>query len=68
MEKLLLNEEIIDIVKRETVLAMRYFAVVNFACLPCDEFAEKKSWYAYFRNIDSEMLYGYRSYNAQWRT
>lgn len=43
-----------------TALAMKYFAVVNFVCLPCDEFAEKKTWYAYFRNIDleGEVLYG----------
>ena len=45
-----------------TALAMKYFAVVNFVCLPADEFAEKKSWYAYFRNIDleGEVLYGAR--------
>lgn len=43
-----------------TVLAMKYFAVVNFVCLPSDEFAEKKSWYPYFRSIDreGEVLYG----------
>ena len=43
-----------------TNLAMKYFAVVNFVCLPADEFADKKSWYAYFRNIDleGETLYG----------
>ena len=43
-----------------TELAMRYFAVVNFVCLPYEEFAEKKTWYAYFRNIekDGEVLYG----------
>ena len=43
-----------------TTLAMEYFAIVNFVCLPYDEFAEKKTWYAYFRNIDreGEVLYG----------
>lgn len=43
-----------------TTFAMKYFAVVNFVCLPCDEFLEKKKWYAYFRNIDmeGEVLYG----------
>ena len=43
-----------------TVLAMKYFAIVNFVCLPYDEFSEKKMWYAYFRNIDmeGEILYG----------
>lgn len=51
------SEELADIA---TALAMKYFAVVNFVCLPADEFAEKKSWYAYFRNIDleGEILYG----------
>ena len=42
-----------------TALAMKYFVIVNFVCLPCDEFLEKKTWYAYFRNIDleGEVLY-----------
>lgn len=35
-------------------LAMKYFAIVNFVCLPYDEFTEKKTWYDYFRNIDLE--------------
>lgn len=41
-------------------LAMEYFAVVNFVCLPYAEFMQKKSWYLYFRNIESEgeVLYG----------
>lgn len=43
-----------------TTLAMKYFAVVNFVCLPSDEYSEKKAWYGYFRNIDveGEVLYG----------
>lgn len=43
-----------------TTIAMNYFAVVNFVCLPYDEFVEKKSWYAYFKNIETEgvVLYG----------
>lgn len=43
-----------------TELAMRYFAVVNFVCLPYEEFQEKKVWYAYFQNIatEGEVLYG----------
>lgn len=43
-----------------TTLAMKYFAIVNFVCLPYDEFVEMKTWYAYFRNIDreGEVLYG----------
>lgn len=51
------NDKIADI---STRLAMKYFAVVNFVCLPYSEFIKKKSWYSYFRNIDSEgeVLYG----------
>lgn len=43
-----------------TQLAMKYFAVVNFVCLPQDEFLEKKEWYGYFQNIEreGEVLYG----------
>lgn len=43
-----------------TELAMKYFAVVNFVCLPYQEFAEKRTWYAYFHNIETEgvVLYG----------
>ena len=51
------DEELANIA---TNLAMKYFAIVNFVCLPYDEFTEKKTWYAYFRNIDleGEVLYG----------
>lgn len=43
-----------------TELAMKYFAVVNFVCLPYEEFTDRKSWYGYFRSIDreGEVLYG----------
>ena len=43
-----------------TELAMKYFAVVNFVCLPYEEYAVKNKWYAYFRNIreEVEILYG----------
>ena len=43
-----------------TELAMKYFVVVNFVCLPEDEFTKKKTWYAFFKNIDleGELLYG----------
>lgn len=43
-----------------TKLAMEYFAIVNFVCLPYQEFMEKKNWYAFFRNIEreGEVLYG----------
>ena len=44
-----------------TKLAMKYFAIVNFVCIPYDEFVEKKSWYPYFQNIsvEGEVLYEY---------
>ncbi len=43
-----------------TKLAMKYFAVVNFVSLPYGEFAEKRTWYSHFKNIDmeGEALYG----------
>ena len=43
-----------------TQLAMKYFAIVNFVCIPYEEFLSKKEWYAYFRNIEmeGEVLYG----------
>ncbi|MDE5700051.1 MAG: nucleotidyltransferase domain-containing protein [Lachnospiraceae bacterium] len=43
-----------------TKLAMNYFVIVNFVCLPIREFEERKEWYPYFRNIDreGELLYG----------
>lgn len=37
-----------------TKLAMKYFVVVNFACLPFDDFTAKKTWYGFYRNIDSD--------------
>lgn len=43
-----------DLAAIATELAMKYFAIVNFVCLPYSEFAEKKSWYAYFKNIENE--------------
>lgn len=51
------NEKIAEISMQ---MAMKYFAVVNFVCLPYAEFMKKKSWYFYFQNIDSEgeVLYG----------
>lgn len=46
--------------KVATELALRYFAVVNFVCLPKAEYDEKKAWYPYFKSIDHEgvKLYG----------
>ena len=41
---------------------MKYFAVVNFVCLPYEEYIDKNDWYDYFRNIKQEgrVLYGWR--------
>ena len=35
-------------------------AVVNFVCLPYEEYIDKNDWYDYFRNIKQEgrVLYG----------
>ena len=43
-----------------TELAMKYFAVVNFVCLPYDEYILKNEWYDYFHSIkeEGEVLYG----------
>ncbi|MBO5352789.1 MAG: nucleotidyltransferase domain-containing protein [Lachnospiraceae bacterium] len=43
-----------------TELAMKHFTIVNFVCLPYEEFEEKKTWYPYFINIaaEGEVLYG----------
>ncbi|MDY3251151.1 MAG: nucleotidyltransferase domain-containing protein [Candidatus Choladocola sp.] len=43
-----------------TELAMEYFVVVNFVCLPYEEYITKNNWYEYFRNIrdEGERLYG----------
>lgn len=51
------NAKLADIA---TELAMKYFAVVNFVCLPHLEYEEKKTWYPYFMNIENEgeVLYG----------
>lgn len=37
-----------------TEFAIKYFAIVNFVCLPYKEFVEKKGWYGYFNCIENE--------------
>lgn len=37
-----------------TDIAMKYLQVVNFVCLPYDEFIEKKEWYPFYSNIEKE--------------
>ena len=45
------DEKLVEIA---TELAMKHFAIVNFVCLPYEEFQEKKTWYPYFRSIATE--------------
>ena len=42
-----------------TRIALETFAIVNYVCLPYQEFEDKKSWYPYFMNIckDGVLLY-----------
>lgn len=49
-----------DLATIATEIAMKHFAIVNFVCLPYEEFEEKKTWYPYFMNIatEGEVLYG----------
>ncbi|EET62548.1 hypothetical protein BRYFOR_05583 [Marvinbryantia formatexigens DSM 14469] len=35
-------------------MAMKYFAIINFVCIPYAEYMSKKSWYLYFKNISKE--------------
>ncbi|MBQ8165421.1 MAG: nucleotidyltransferase domain-containing protein [Lachnospiraceae bacterium] len=37
-----------------TEFAMKYFAVVNFLCIPENEYLERKSWYSLYKNISTE--------------
>ena len=43
-----------------TDIAMKTDTIVEYVCIPENEFYQKKSWYAYFRNIESEgrVIYG----------
>ena len=51
------DDKLMDVV---TDIAMDTGAIVQYVCIPEDEFEEKKSWYGYFRNINREgiVLYG----------
>lgn len=48
-----------DLDELATRIGMETFAVVNYVCLPYQEFEEKKGWYPYFMNIerDGVLLY-----------
>ena len=51
------SESLADI---STKFAMKYFAIVNFVCIPYEEYNQKKSWYLYYKNIsrDGVILHG----------
>lgn len=51
------DNELMDAV---TDIAMNSEAVVEYICLPMDEYNDKKGWYSYFKNIENEgkVLYG----------
>ena len=43
-----------------TDIAMNSDAIVEYICLPIDEYNSKKNWYGYFKNIekDGKVIYG----------
>ena len=43
-----------------TNIAMDTNIIVEYTCIPENEFMEKKAWYAYFKNIEKEgrVIYG----------
>ncbi|MBR1642143.1 MAG: nucleotidyltransferase domain-containing protein [Butyrivibrio sp.] len=43
-----------------TEIAMHSDAIVEYICLPIDEFNQKKDWYGYFQSIQNEgiVIYG----------
>lgn len=51
------DDDLMDVV---TDIAMESNVIVEYICLPIDEYNEKKSWYRYFKNIenDGKVLYG----------
>lgn len=51
------DDSLMDIV---TDIALKTNAIVEYICIPEQEFSEKKAWYSYFKNIDSEgrLIYG----------
>ena len=51
------DSDLMDIV---TEIAMQSDAIVEYVCIPYDEYQEKKDWYGYFKNIerDGVLIYG----------
>ena len=51
------DSELMDTV---TDIAMETNAIVEYICIPYQEYEEKKEWYGYFKNIEKEgsLIYG----------
>ncbi len=49
-----------DAARLSTDIAMKTMQVVNFVCLPIEEFEDKKSWYPFYANIENYgiLIYG----------
>lgn len=49
-----------DLMDAVTDIAMNSDAVVEYICLPVEEYNDKKGWYGYFKNIEAEgrVIYG----------
>lgn len=48
-----------DAARLSTDIAMKTMQVVNFVCLPIEEFEDKKTWYPFYANIadDGRVIY-----------
>ena len=51
------DSSLMDVV---TEIAMCTDAIVEYICIPYDEFVSKKNWYGYFKNIEKEGMTIYR--------
>lgn len=49
-----------DLVRLSSEMDLKNMVVVNFVCLPYEEFNEKKSYYPFYANIEKEgkVIYG----------
>ena len=57
MEAKKYDDSLMDIV---TDIAMELGTIVEYICIPLNEYNEKKTWYGYFKNIEKEglVIYG----------
>ena len=51
------DSDLMDVV---TDIAMKTSAIVEYVCIPNDEFEKNKTWYGFFKNIerDGKLIYG----------